>query len=353
MDETRLMGILSGERRGVSAAVSRFLLAGMSVPYGAAIAARNLAYDRGWLQVEQAAVPVISVGNLTTGGTGKTPITAYLARDLQSHGLRPGVLSRGYRSLDGEENDEKRVLDRLCPGMAQVQNRDRVAGAERAVREFGCNVLILDDGFQHRRLHRDVEIVLIDALRPWGYGRLLPRGLLRESRSGLRRAGLIVVTRADLVPADVLAELRQQCRTLAPEVPQIEVSFVPGRLIDAAGREFPRSSLADRHCLAYCGIGNPDGFAATLRAAGIVAELEVYPDHHHYTPTDFERLRRRAESLRAGAIVTTLKDLVKVPPEASTEIPVLAVEQQVRVLEGGDQLARLLDRCRTRSLRAA
>ncbi|HTN01047.1 MAG TPA: tetraacyldisaccharide 4'-kinase [Planctomycetaceae bacterium] len=352
MDETRLLEILSGERRGLSAALSRWLLAGLSAPYGAAVSARNLAYDRGWLMSRRAAVPVISVGNLTTGGTGKTPFTAFLARELQSRGLRPGLLSRGYRSLDGAENDEKRVLDRLCPGVPQVQNPDRVAGAERAIREFGCEVLILDDGLQHRRLQRDVEIVLIDALRPWGFGRLLPRGLLREPMSGLRRADLIVITRADQASAARVAELRRKLAEIAP-VPVAEVAFEPGRLIDGEGAESPLSSLEGRVCLAFCGIGNPEGFAATLRSAGISAELEVFPDHHHYTAADFERLRRKAEAIGAAALVTTLKDLVKLPGDSLDGPSVLAVDQRVRVLHGANEIARLMDRFGSDRARAA
>lgn len=352
MDETRLIEILSGERRGLAATLSRFLFAGLSAPYGAAVAVRNLAYDRGWLQIYRAAVPVISVGNLTTGGTGKTPITAFLARELQARGLRPGLLSRGYRSLDGVENDEKRVLDRLCPGVPQVQNPDRVAGAERAVREFGCNVLILDDGLQHRRLWRDVDIVLIDALRPWGFGRLLPRGLLRESASGLRRADLIVITRADLAPALRLADLRREIAGITP-APVVEVAFEPGRLIDCEGSETPVSSLGGRDCLAFCGIGNPEGFAATLRSAGISAELEVFPDHHHYTNAEFERLEHQAEALGAVALVTTLKDLVKLPKGWPGGVPVLAVDQRVRVLQGDRELQQLLGRFGDDRARAA
>lgn len=353
MDETRLIAILSGERRGLTAALSRFCLAGLSVPYGLAVAARNRAYDRGWLRQHRASVPVISVGNITTGGTGKTPVTAWLARELQARGWRPGLLSRGYRSLDGAENDEKRVLDRLCPGVAQVQNPDRVAGAERAVREFSCDALILDDGLQHRRLHRDVDIVLIDALRPWGFGRLLPRGLLREPRRGLRRADLIVLTRADLVSAAQLTELRREIATFSPTAPVAEVAFQPGGLIDREGREKSLEHLAGQRCLAYCGIGNPQGFAETLRHALIAAELQVFPDHHHYTPADFEQLRRRAESQQAAAIVTTLKDLVKVPAELFGRVPVLAVDQQVRVLRGLEHLDRLLERFSIDRARAA
>src|SRR5690606_8255127 len=136
--------------------------------YGAAVQWRNFAFDRGWYRVHRAGVPVISVGNLTTGGTGKTPLVAWLVHQLEQLGASPAILSRGYRSVDSHANDEKLVLDRLCPGVPHIQNPDRVAGARAALADGVCNLLVLDDGFQHRRLHRDLDLVLIDALNPWG-----------------------------------------------------------------------------------------------------------------------------------------------------------------------------------------
>lgn len=342
MDETGLIRILSGERRGPAATFSRFLLAGLSAPYAGAMSIRNAAYDCGWLATHPALAPVISVGNLTTGGTGKTPFTAYLARRLQEGGLRPGLLSRGYRALNDAENDEKLVLDRLCPGVVQVQQPDRVAGAQRAVRELGCDVLLLDDGFQHRRLRRDLEIVLIDALRPWGFGHLLPRGLLREPLASLKRADLIVLTRAELVSPEQRHLLRETLQQAAPTVPVAEVAFRPGRLLNATGGTATLESVAGRRCLAFCGIGNPDGFAATLRSAGVVAELQAFPDHYHYQAADWNRLRQRARDQDAQVLVTTLKDLVKLPAAWFVDLPVYAVDQTVDLLSGSAELDRLL-----------
>ena len=201
MDEAALHELLSGQRHDVAARLLRSALYGPSLAYSAVMRLRNLAYDRGWLRIERVGVPpslstgeiplsnpseayeayeptipvpVISLGNLTTGGTGKTPLAAYLTNWLIREGCRPGLLSRGYRSLPVQDgtgitggNDEKRVLDQLCPGVPHLQQRDRVCSARRAVVEYGCDILILDDGFQHRRLHRDLDLVLIDALRPW------------------------------------------------------------------------------------------------------------------------------------------------------------------------------------------
>jgi tetraacyldisaccharide 4'-kinase len=160
---------------------------------------RNRLFDWGWKRTHQADVPVVSVGNITTGGTGKTPLVAFLANWFQDQGQKPAILSRGYRAVDGGPNDEKLVLDLLCPGIMHLQNPDRVASARHAVTAQQVQVLVLDDGFQHRRLARDLDLVLIDATCPWGYGAVLPRGLLREPRSGMKRADLAIITRADQV----------------------------------------------------------------------------------------------------------------------------------------------------------
>ena len=242
MDEAVLHELLSGRRRDV---VSRLLRGGLhlaSFGYEAAMRLRNFAYDRAWLRVTKVDAPVISLGNITTGGTGKTPMAAWLANWLGEQGRVPGLLSRGYRSLDGAANDEKLVLDRLCPGVPHVQQQDRVTAARRLVGEHRCDALILDDGFQHRRLHRDLDIVLIDALQPWGYGHVLPRGLLREPLAGLKRADLIVLTRADQVAPEQLRVLLDQLARARGTDEAVQVAFVPQRLIALsadASREIP------------------------------------------------------------------------------------------------------------------
>src|SRR5438876_5539483 len=200
---SRLQDLISGRARGVGSSLCRLALSVASGPYGSAVHLRNWCYDRGWLPTHRPPVPVISVGNLTAGGTGKTPCVEYLARFLQARGLRPAVLSRGYRG-NGRPNDEALILEANLPDVPHLQGKDRVTRASQAVRVFGADVLILDDGFQHRRLRRDLDLVLIDAMNPWGHGRLLPRGLLREPISSLRRADAVIVTRLDQAqPAEI------------------------------------------------------------------------------------------------------------------------------------------------------
>lgn len=334
------LDLISGHRRGPAAACVRGALALCAPLYGLGVRWRNRRFDQPH-STFAAGVPVISVGNLTTGGTGKTPVVAWIANHLRDTGRRPAILSRGYKSLDGAANDEKLLLDRLCPGIPHIQNPDRVAGARDAIDGHGCDILVLDDGFQHRRLRRDTDIVLIDALNPWGYGHLLPRGLLREPKHSLRRASLILITRANLLPlppppvpggesgrgASVnVLNLRHEIaqHTSAPIVTS---EFRPTALVDAAGAISPLAALRDYTLLPFCGIGNPDGFRRTLAAVDSrlgTAELLTFPDHHHYSATDLERIGAVARREGANLLLTTEKDLVKLPPSIEG-LPVLAV----------------------------
>lgn len=336
--------IISGRRRGPAAACARGALALCAVVYRMGVRVRNRRYDRPGKTIA-AGAPVISVGNLTTGGTGKTPVVAWIVRRLCESGRRPGILSRGYKSLASGVNDEKLLLERLCPDVPHVQNPDRVAGAREAINAHGCDVLVLDDGFQHRRLRRDVDIVLIDALNPWGYGHVLPRGLLREPRHGLRRASLVLITRADLVEPRQLTELRRKIARHTSAV-ILTAEFRPTSLVDAAGATSPLTDLHRRAILAFCGIGNPNGFRRTLASIEPrlgAAELITFPDHHHYGAADLERIATRACSRGADLLLTTEKDLVKLPTTIDGR-PVRAVRIGLQLPSGAEVLCEQIDR---------
>ncbi|MDB5342596.1 MAG: tetraacyldisaccharide 4-kinase [Schlesneria sp.] len=350
MDEAAIHELLSGRRRDVGATLLRGALSVGSWGYASVMHLRNLAYDRRWLSIQQIAAPVISLGNITTGGTGKTPTAAWLANWLVAEGYRPGLLSRGYRSLEQDKtttaeipagNDEKMVLDRLCPNVPHLQQRDRVASGRRLVQESGCNVLILDDGFQHRRLHRDLDAVLIDALQPWGFDHVLPRGLLREIKSGLRRADLIVITRADQCTAAERQAIKSELQRIRGTPDCVEIAFAPTRLVGLDGSVQPVTWAATQPGLAFCGIGNPDGFRRTLSAIGATAELKVFPDHHHYQAADLEALAERARAVSAEVVLSTLKDLVKIRPNSWMGPPLYAVEIGVHFLSGQELMTGL------------
>jgi tetraacyldisaccharide 4'-kinase len=342
MDEQFAIDVLSGRRRGVIPAALRAFCTIASWGYAAGVTLRNAAFDHGWRQIHRVSVPVISVGNVTTGGTGKTPVVAWLANRLSQHGHRPVIISRGYRSLDGIENDEARVLGRLCPDAVRIQNRDRVAGGRKAIADHGCNAIVLDDGFQHRRLHRDLDIVLIDALQPWGYGRLLPRGLLREPLSALRRADVVLITRADQVTVEQLTDLRLELIHVGAPPRIATVRFAPQRLICADGRTEPLAALDGRRLATFCGLGNPRGFFETAAPWQPIAEGRRFPDHHHYTAADLADLERWRQSIGADLLLTTLKDLVKIPADSPLGDRVVALDIGVEFLTGRDHVDELL-----------
>jgi tetraacyldisaccharide 4'-kinase len=331
--------LVAGEPRGLGAALQRLGLRVASLPYEMAMRLRNVAYQRGWLSSQCVPVPVVSVGNLTAGGTGKTPCVEYVARFYRGLDQRVAILSRGYGSAGGR-NDEALVLEENLPDVPHLQGADRVALAHTALEELESEILVLDDGFQHRRLARDLDIVLVDATAPWGHGYLLPRGLLREPRSSLRRAGVIVLTRCDQTPDEQREQLRQTIARLAPAVPVVETSHGPVDLSNSEQASVSLDSLREGPVAAFCGIGNPQAFRRTLldRGADVIAFRE-YPDHHAYNREDVEDLRRWAGSLPAGiTIVTTQKDLVKLRLSRLGDRPLWCLRIRLRVESGQDVL---------------
>lgn len=288
------------------------------MPYATAVRIRNGLFETGLRRVRRLPVPVISVGNLTTGGTGKTPIVAMIASTLQNAGLRPAILSRGYRSDSSGINDEKRVLDQLCPGVPHVQNPDRFAGGMSLVTEHQPDVIVMDDGLQHRQLHRDLNIILMDACNPFGYGFLLPRGLLRESVSGLWRADVVLITRSDLVPESELKQLESKIAAVAPGMQIMRTVFAPVALRNAESPPQTLSAIGEQRVFLMSGIGHPEAFAATCRTIGMtIVGHSVFADHHHYRDEDLKSVREAARSAGADTIVTTQKDLVKLPSSAA------------------------------------
>lgn len=334
MDEQWARQIMGGEERGPAAGALRLALAGASLPYAALARLRRWAYGQGVFEVRAVDVPVISVGNLTTGGTGKTPMAAWIVRRLGEAGRRPAVLIRGYKARRGK-SDEAQLLLRLC-GVPVVVNPDRVRGAVRAIAE-GADVLVLDDGFQHRRLWRDLDVVLIDAANPFGFGWCLPRGLLREGLHALRDAGAVVITRSDAVPAEKVHALRRRINELAPGASVHAAVHRPTALIAPDGAEHPPAELAGRRVFAFCGIAQPASFFRTLRRLGAVLAARPLNDHVAYTSSLEARLRDEAEHARPDVLVTTQKDYVKL---VGTPLGKQAwqIAMEVEVVQGRQEL---------------
>jgi tetraacyldisaccharide 4'-kinase len=295
-------------------------------------------------------VPVISVGNITCGGTGKTPAAEMIARDLLSLKRKPAFLSRGYaRGRPAEAgNDEFQVLARNLPGVPHFQGADRYRAGLEAI-AAGADVLVLDDGFQHARLHRDLDLVLIDALRPFGGGYTLPAGLLREPLAALLQADLIGITRSNQVEPRTLSTLSAYLRNRFPGIRQLFLETDAVSWVSRAGETAPPPALRGRSVLAFCGIGNPEGFRRQLLSLGVEpAHLLCFPDHRRYTDADLQRISKRAKELHVDEVVMTQKDAVKVFARESCRTEsgggwwYLRVEQ--RVARGAEEYGRALRR---------
>jgi tetraacyldisaccharide 4'-kinase len=345
-DQDDYLRLIRGRTGGPFAHLARWSLQFAAIPYGAVVALRNGGFDRGWLHIDQAGVPVISIGNLTVGGTGKTPMVEWVARWFRRRGQRVAILSRGYKQVQGL-NDEGRVLEENLPDVPHLQDRDRVRSARIAVEELEAEVLVLDDGFQHRRLARDLDLVLIDALEPFGLGYLLPRGLLREPLNSLRRADIVVLSRADLVSASQRAAIRAEVARRSGPLNWVEARHAPLEVIDADGSTTPIRRLGESSVAAFCGIGNPEGFRQTiLPLCSDLREFRIFPDHHDYTAADIESLQCWARHVEANLVLTTQKDLVKLRVHSLGPAPLRAIRIGLEVVAGEDvmedALARLL-----------
>jgi tetraacyldisaccharide 4'-kinase len=333
------LALVRGESSGFWPLLQRSGLRLASIPYAAVIRLRNLAYDRGWARTVRAEVPVVSVGNLTVGGTGKTPCVEYVARFLRERDVRVAILSRGY-GAEGGPNDEALVLEENLPDVPHLQGADRVALAQTAVEELESELLLLDDGFQHRRLARDLDLLLIDATAPWGHGHLLPRGLLREPMSGMKRADVILLTRCDQVDAAQRQQVRRIVEKAAPHASVVETTHRPIELANSEGAKLPLAALQSTPIAAFCGLGNPEAFRRTLTDLGAtVSAFRTYPDHHGYTRADVEELHAWAESLPSKClIVTTQKDLVKLRLSALADCPLWSLRIRLNIEAGEDVL---------------
>ena len=345
-DESYWLKVLSGEDRRLSASLLRGLFRLLAPLYGLGVRIRNLTFNWGWKKTYRAELPIISVGNLTTGGTGKSPFVIWLAQQLRSRGRRVCVLSRGYKGTEQGENDESLELADRLPDVPQLVDPDRVASAKIAVEELEMEVALLDDGFQHRRLHRDLDLVLIDATQPFGYGHLLPRGLLREPKSALARASRIVITRSNLISKAELETLKQKLTRYHP-LSEIAVTITePTGLLQADGRTISLAQIAPLPVFAFCGLGNPAAFFKTVEplCTQLVGQ-RAFPDHHAYSPQELTQLAAEAKQQGAGALLCSHKDLVKIGRSQLGEIPLYALLIDIRFLAGEESLLEAVEAC--------
>lgn len=332
---TEFRDLVSGRRRGLAATALRGLLGIAEIPYTFIVWIRNRRYSGRRTAVHHANVPVISVGNLTLGGTGKTPLVKWIAGRLQDLDLHVALVSRGYGAARGEQNDEARELAQALPNVPHVQNRDRSAATHLAIEEYDPDIVLLDDGFQHRRLARDLDIVLLDALEPFGFEHVFPRGTLREPIVGLRRADFVCLSRADAIRPAEREAIRQRVARIAPQTAWCELAHAASYLINADGATQPLDQLPRKRVAAFCAIGNPAGFRHTLSTTRCeVVAWREFPDHHVFTPAELLVFGSAADDANAELILCTQKDLVKVPQEKLGNIPLWAVAIEMQFLTG-------------------
>lgn len=337
--------IISGRRKDPAAILLRgglFLASGL---YGFAVRIRNRRYDRGRSETHRSEAIVISVGNLTTGGTGKTPIVCFLAQWLRRRGLRVAIVSRGYGRGDADLNDEALELHDRLPDVPHVQDPDRVEAARVAVEELESQVILMDDGFQHRRLERDLDIVVIDATCPFGYDHLLPRGLLREPIASLGRANLVMLTRCGLVDGASLEAIENRVRDVNSRVPLVRCDHRPASLREFPDRELPLESLHASSVAVVSAIGNPSAFEKTVESCGaVVVASRQLGDHDPYDRDTVQALREWIESIDdpIDQVICTHKDLVKLRTDRLAGKPLRALLIELSIDQNADALEEVM-----------
>jgi tetraacyldisaccharide 4'-kinase len=335
--------LISGVEKGFVAALLRTFLGFVSLLYLAAFYLRKALYALRIIRVRSLPCKVISVGNITLGGTGKTPFVEYIARFISQRGVKTAIISRGYKQTGNAAADEVLLLKELIPEVPLYVGARRYLAGERAIRETGAECIILDDGFAHWRLARDLDIILIDSLNPFGHARIFPRGMLREPLSGLARASIFVLTKIDHCPKDVIGALRNYLGKSHPQVPQILTRHKPTHLEKIPGREnVPLEFLKGKKITAFCGIGNPQGFHGVLKQLGAeVASFEIFSDHFRYSEKILSAIEKNSLLLKSEALITTHKDAVKVR-WYKFSMPVFSLEIEIEVAENADELAQTI-----------
>jgi len=396
--------LISGQQASLGAVLLRLLLGVAAVGYSITVRLRNFLYSVGLLKVHRVNAVVLSVGNITVGGTGKTPLVIWLCKQIisdskfQIPNSQCAILTRGYKAAQDsrhktqdtrgktqdtrhktqdtrlktqdtrgktqEYRDEPSILVESCPEVNVIVNPDRVGGAAEAISKFEAKVLIMDDGFQHRRLARDLDIVAIDATRPFGYGKILPAGLLREPLASLKRADAAVITRCDQITEAELSKLEKKLRASNPNMIIARSIPAPAYVKSPDNKEISLEHLKDKKIFAFCGIGNPDAFLNTIKQLGAnLVGSKVYNDHHHYTDACLTDIYEQAGALKVDLILTTQKDWTKIisdidcrqtrPPrrtsfksqisdfESSLPLAYLAIE--IKFLAGQNKLMGLIE----------
>jgi tetraacyldisaccharide 4'-kinase len=328
----------------------------LSLPYGWIVRLRVWLYATGLMKARRLSCPVISVGNIAVGGTGKTPLVMTLAKGLMDRKIPVAVLSRGYKKekdssplvSDGktvflsprESGDEPFLMAEVLKGVPVLVGKDRFANGQVALQRFGIRGLLLDDGYQHLRLLRDLNILLIDSQTGFGDGHLLPRGILREPLSHLRRAQIFLLTKVE--SRDACQGLEKKLLEIHPLSQVFHSHYEPLDLVGPAGEQEELHSFKGKKVLALSGIANPDYFSSLLKKSGMeIVREAIYPDHYRYTENDLASI----EENRKGTdwVVTTEKDMLKWKNLRITRLPIRALRIQMKIWEEEEFYKRVME----------
>lgn len=389
---TKLRGFVDGTDRSFLAKCFRASVSVISIPYSIIIRIRNKLYDYSLFREIHVGCKTVSVGNLTLGGVGKTPFISWMTNHCLELGLKPGLVSRGYKAKEQEslyanspktspstqkQSDNSQPIDQYqtlndealeqalrFPATPHFLGPNRVEVAAELLNQYPeVNILLLDDAFQHRRIARDVDILLLDALNPFGGERLVPSGFLREPLSGMNRADVVILNRADLIQPIEREKIRTRAKKIAPHALWAEITQRPRFVFhyeesaDQICRQtlgfsthkidykvWKNSPIASSRFVAFCGLGAPLGFQKNLEREGLdIKSFIAFPDHCIYTLEHYERLLVEAKQTNADAFITTMKDFVKLGAFFKrSNIPVYAIEIEVEFLSGQNSFEELL-----------
>jgi len=337
--------IINTGKPGILLSLALLPLTAASFIYALIITIRSSLYKLGILKSYHADCKVITVGNLTVGGTGKTPTVCMIAEYLKKEGIKTAVVCRGYRGKetdtpqivsDGKKilsdsesaGDEAYMLAKKLSGIPVIAGKDRVAASKLACKHFNTEIIILDDGFQHLRLKRDIDVVLINSSNPFGNGFLLPRGILREPLKALKRAGIVLLTKTDPIKGD-RSSLENRIRVHNRKAPIFNSFYKPANIVNFLnGKSIPVDFMKDKKIACFCSIGDPESFIFILEKMGLtLSEKIIFPDHHQYSSYDYNRIKKLSEKF--DYLITTEKDIAKITPDMIkiSNLSVLEIEE--------------------------
>jgi tetraacyldisaccharide 4'-kinase len=346
------LSILSGQQRGFIAAIVKSTLSTFTLPYLAVLNTRSALYRNDIVKSTRLPVKVISIGNITTGGTGKTPLVEFTVKYLSETGRKVAVLSRGYGadnpSQEGGEmvNDECLALRENLQGVPVLAGRDRVKNGEKAISDFGVDCVVLDDGFQHFKLKRDLDIVVIDSLNPFGGGNLIPRGSLREPLKNLERADMFVISHSNQGNEQTIRLIYTKLNLINHNAPVCESIHTPVHFDNVADDSILELEwIKGKRVYALSAIGNPESFTCTLKGLGAdLIKHKVFQDHHVYTREEIEGIIAEAQTLGTDVIVVTQKDIVKIRKMNIKDANILSLRIEIKITRGVDLYKTAIDR---------